>query len=122
MDIGKIYTVEKIVQHADSAAALGGGSVDVFATPAMILIMEEAARLVVQNELPEGHTTVGTVVNIKHLAATPVGKKVNATAKLTFVDGRRLVFEVEAADENGIIGKGTHERAIIDIKRFMAKL
>jgi len=122
MQIGMSYTAEKQVEHADSAAAMGSGSVAVFATPAMILLMELAARDCVAAALPEGSTTVGTVVNVRHMAATPVGMRVSATANLIEIDGRRLVFEVEAKDENGIIGKGLHERAVIDIERFMAKL
>ncbi|MCL2396659.1 MAG: thioesterase family protein [Defluviitaleaceae bacterium] len=116
------YTAERIVEAKDTAVAIGSGEVEVFATPAMILLMEEAARLAVQPALPTGSTTVGTVVNVQHLAATPVGMKVRATATLTEINGRRLVFEVEATDEKGIIGKGIHERAVIDIQRFMAML
>ena len=122
MEIGATYTAAKTVETADSAAALGSGSVAVFATPAMILLMELAAREAVQAALPQGSTTVGTVVSIRHLAATPVGAQVSATARLVEIDGRRLVFDVEAQDENGIIGEGLHERAVIDIERFMAKL
>jgi len=122
MEIGTTYTATKTVETADSAAALGSGSVAVFATPAMILLMELAAREAVQAALPHGSTTVGTVVNIRHMAATPVGARVSATAKLVEIEGRRLVFEVEAQDESGIIGKGLHERAVIDIERFMTKL
>ena len=122
MEIGATYTIEKIVEHRDSAASVGSGTVAVFATPAMILIMEEAARLAVQDALPEGSTTVGTVVNIQHMAATPVGMRVTATARLVEVSGRFLTFDVEAHDERRQIGKGSHQRAIIDIARFMAKL
>ena len=122
LQIGMSHTAEKIVDNTNTASALGSGQVDVFATPAMILLMEEAARHAVQPTLPVGATTVGTIVNIQHLAATPTGMKVKATATLKEISGRRLVFDVEAHDEKSIIGKGTHERAIIDIARFMAKI
>lgn len=122
MEIGATFTIEKTVEHRDSAAALGSGSVAVFATPAMILLMEDAARLAVQDALPEGSTTVGTVVNIQHMAATPVGMRVTATARLIEINGRTLTFDVEAHDEKRQIGKGSHQRAVIDIYRFMSKL
>jgi len=122
MEIGMSFTAEKIVENADSAAVLGSGNLAVFATPSMILLMELAARQAVQGVLGDANTTVGTLVNVRHMAATPVGARVCATARLTEIDGRRLVFEVEASDENGIIGKGLHERAVVDIARFMAKV
>ena len=122
MEIGMSYTSKMIAEEKYSAAALGSGSVAVFATPAMILLMEEAARLAVQDALPEGATTVGTAVNIQHLAATPVGANVSATAVLIEINGRNLTFEVEAKDDKRLIGKGIHLRAVIDITRFMSKL
>jgi len=122
LKIGASYTAEKLVEEQDTAAYMGSGTVTVFATPAMILLMELAARDAVQSHLPEGATTVGTLVNVQHVAATPLGAKVSATATLQQIDGRKLTFKVEAVDENGVIGKGIHERAIIDIERFMAKL
>ena len=122
LEIGIGYTAEKIVKYEDTAVALGSGQVKVFATPAMILLMEEAALHAVQTVLPEGSTTVGTSVNIQHLSATPEGKVVRATAALKEINGKRLVFDVEASDDKGIIGKGTHERAIIDTEKFMQKL
>ncbi|MDR2182564.1 MAG: thioesterase family protein [Clostridiales bacterium] len=122
LKIGANHTAEKLVEERDTAAFMGSGAVEVFATPAMILLMELAARNAVQADLPEGTTTVGTLVDVRHMAATPLAAKVSATAILKEIDGRKLIFDVEAADENGVIGKGVHERAIIDIRRFMAKL
>jgi predicted thioesterase len=119
---GASHTAEKLVEERDTAAYMGSGTVAVFATPAMILLMELAARNAVQGNLPEGTTTVGTLVNVQHVAATPLGAKVSARAVLKEIDGRKLTFDIEAADENGLIGKGVHERAIIDIERFMSKL
>ena len=119
---GASHTAEKLVEARDTASSMGSGTVEVFATPAMILLMELAARNAVQSDLPDGTTTVGTLVNVQHLAATPLGAKVSAKAVLKQIDGRKLSFEVEASDENGVIGKGVHERAIIDVKRFMEKV
>jgi len=122
LEIGASYTAEKMVKYEDTAIALGSGQVGVFATPAMILLMEEAALHAVQAALPEESTTVGVTVNIQHLSATLAGKMVTSTATLKEINGRRLVFDVEASDENGIIGKGTHERVIINTEDFMWKL
>ena len=122
LEIGTAHTAEKLVEERDTAAFMGSGTVEVFATPAMILLMELAARNAVQVDLPPGMTTVGTMVNIQHLSATKLGAKVSATAILKHVDGRKLIFDIEASDENGVIGKGVHERAIIDAERFMARL
>ncbi|MCL2415614.1 MAG: thioesterase family protein [Defluviitaleaceae bacterium] len=121
MEIGTSYTIEKIVENEHTAHHYGSGSVFVYATPCMILHMEMAASLAVAPLLQEGITTVGTVVNIEHLAATPVGMKIKATAVLKEIDERRLVFIVEAYDEKGIIGRGTHERFIINTAKFMER-
>lgn len=122
LEIGASYTAEKIVGETDSAVSLGSGTLPVFATPAMILLMELAACQSVQDRLPEGVTTVGTMVSIQHLAATPLGAAVSATATLAEAAGRKLAFEVVATDANGIIGKGLHERTIVDVARFMSKI
>ena len=122
LNIGASHTNEKLVERQDTAAFMGSGTVEVFATPAMILLMELAARNAVQGDLPSGSTTVGTLVNVQHVAATPLGAKVAAKAVLTHIDGRKLTFNIEATDENGVIGKGVHERVIIDVERFMARL
>jgi predicted thioesterase len=114
--------IEQIVKQEDTAAAYGSGLVEVFATPAMIALMENAAMKCVLPELPEGFNTVGTEVNIQHIKATPVGQKVTCKATLTEVEGRKLVFHVEAHDENGKIGMGSHTRFIINTEKFMSKL
>lgn len=105
-----------------TAAAYGSGLVEVFATPAMIALMEKTCQLSVQDHLEEGHMTVGTLVNVKHLKATPVGMQVDCESELTFHDGRRLTFKVSAKDEKGLIGEGTHERFIVNRDEFMQKL
>lgn len=107
------------VTLANTASAVGSGGVDVFGTPSMIGLMEMAALQAVQPHLAPGETTVGTMVNVRHLAATPLGMKVRATARLTEVQGRRLIFEVEAWDEKEKIGEGVHERAIVQREKFL---
>lgn len=115
-------TAETIVRETNTAIAMGSGSLHVFATPSMIALMEQAACNAVAACIDEESTSVGTLVNITHDAATGMGKKVTATATLTAVKGRKLVFEVTAADEDKQIGKGRHERFIINKEQFMAKL
>ncbi|MDK2883131.1 MAG: hypothetical protein PWP58_1467 [Bacillota bacterium] len=110
-----------VVNSEHTAAHLGSGGVAVLATPMLIAIMEGASRNAVQPHLPEGWTTVGTLVNIRHLAATPVGMRVTARSTLTEVDGRRLVFAVEAYDEKEKVGEGLHERFIVNNERFLSK-
>jgi predicted thioesterase len=112
----------EIVTDNLTAAALGSGSVNVYSTPAMIALLEAAAIMALKGHLSEGQTSVGTALNVKHLAATPVGMKVTATATLKEVDGRRLVFEVSASDEVELIGEGTHERFLIDQARFEERI
>lgn len=115
-------TAETVVRETNTALAMGSGSLHVFATPSMIALMEQAACNAVAAYLDEESTSVGTLVNITHDAATGMGKKVTATATLTAVKGRILVFEITAADEDKQIGKGTHERFIVNKEKFMAKL
>lgn len=109
------------VEDRHTAAHFGSGGVCVLATPVMIGLMEGASLELMAKHLPEGYTTVGTSVNIKHLAATPVGMEVIAKTELIEIDGRRLVFKVEAFDEVDKIGEGIHERFIVDEERFMKK-
>lgn len=110
--------IEKVVTEDDTAAKFGSGDVHVFATPMMIGLMEHAALKAVDNKLGEGFATVGIHVDIKHLAATPVGIKVTAKAKLVKIDGKKLYFEVEAYDEKKKIGEGKHTRYIINVEEF----
>lgn len=112
---------EIIVTEDLTAARFGSGLIDVYATPALIGLAEGTAAESVQPMLDEGMTTVGTLVNIAHLAATPVGMKVTVETELTEVDRRRLVFAVNAFDEAGIIAQGSHERFIVDKAKFQQK-
>lgn len=112
---------EMIVTQEDTAKAQKSGTLAVFATPAMIALIEETAWKSVAEELEEGCATVGTALNIRHLSATPVGMKAICRTTLTEVEGRKLVFEVEVMDEAGKIGEGTHERFIIQSDKFQRK-
>ena len=110
------------VTDKNTAAAWGSGGIAVYATPAMIALMEGAAFSAVGSILPPGWSTVGTELNIKHIAASPLGMKVYAKAELLNIDGRALSFQVEAFDEAGKIGEGTHSRFIIEVEKFLAKI
>lgn len=122
LEVGMHGDASLVVGEEQTAAAFGAGGVRVFGTPVMIGLMENAAWRLVQPELAEGETTVGTVVNVRHLAATPVGGHVVATAELIEIDGRRLVFRVSAHDDNQLIGEGMHERARVLLDRFLARI
>ena len=111
-----------IVVLENTAASVGAGGVEVFGTPMMIALMENAAWRAVANSLDEGDVTVGTAVNVRHLAATPLGQDVRATAELIEIDGRRLVFKVEAYDERQKIGDGQHDRIIVNLERFKQRI
>jgi len=119
---GLEYSFEIIVDNSITASAVGSGGVDVLSTPSMILLFEQSSRNAVQPSLPKGYTTVGIKVDIEHLSATPVGEKVRVNARVTKVDGRQIFYEVNAFDEHGIIGKGTHTRFTVNLKRFMEKI
>lgn len=122
LKVGMRGEASLVVGEGQTAAAFGAGGVQVLGTPVMIGLMENAAWQVVQPELPSGETTVGTLVNVRHLAATPIGGHVVASAELVEIDGRRLVFKVSARDDTQIIGEGTHERFTIMLDRFLARL
>ena len=117
---GLTGTVEAIVTDADTAARLGSGVVPVLGTPALVGLMEGAAVQSLAGHLPPGRTSVGGRIDVHHLAPTPVGMRVRARAELSQVEGRRLVFHVEAWDEIERIGEATHERFIVDVERFVA--
>ena len=114
--------LEQTVTPEMSAARVGSGLVDVFATPMMIALIEQTCYESVLPYLDEGQGTVGTHVNVAHTAATPIGMRVWCESELVEVDRRRLVFKVKAFDECGLIGEGSHERFIIDTVKFFEKV
>ena len=114
-------TVTEAVSEQNTALSVGSGSLRVYATPAMLALIEKAACKAIEGLLAEGETTVGTLLNVKHLAATPVGMQVSATAELIERDGRKFVFSVTASDECGVIGEGTHERFLVFSDKFTDK-
>jgi len=114
-------SAEIVVGTRDTAPHVGSGKVKVLATPVMVSLMEEASLNAVEGLLPRGHQTVGTRLDITHVAATPVGLRVRAGAEVLRVDGRRITFRVWADDEKERIGEGTHERIVIDVARFDAR-
>ncbi|MBQ4085227.1 MAG: thioesterase family protein [Clostridia bacterium] len=121
MEIGIIGKLEIIVTEEKTAKAMGSGELNVFATPAMIAMMENTAYTSIADQLEPGQGTVGTLMNVKHVAATPVGMKVVCETKLIEIDRRRLVFAVTASDEAGLIGEGVHERFIVDNAKFQSR-
>ena len=106
------------VTGENTALKFGSGTIDVFATPAMIALMEEASINTVDEYLPDNYATVGTELNVKHIAATPEGMNVTASAKLIKIDGKKLTFTLEAFDEEEKIGEGSHQRYIIELDKF----
>lgn len=122
LEPGIIGTAETKVDEETTALTVGSGSLEVFATPAMIALMEQAACLSVEACLSDAETTVGTLMSVRHLKATPCGRNVRAESMLEKVDDKRLFFSVKAWDGADLIGQGTHERFIVDIDAFMNKL
>ena len=118
---GIIKEITEKVTDKNTAKTMKSGELNVYATPAMIALMEQAAYTSVADELEEGQGSVGTLMNVKHISATPVGMEVTAKSELVEIDGRRLVFRVEAFDERGKIGEGEHERFIVDNVKFQQK-
>ena len=121
LEKGLSCTVHITVASENTALYIGSGDLEVFATPAMLAAMENAAMQAVAKHLPEGSTTVGSEISSTHLKPTCVGTTVSVTALLTEVEGRKLTFSVGATDPDGLIGEGTHVRYIVDRERFMAK-
>ena len=109
---------ELVVAEAHTAAGIGSGRIRVLGTPVMINLMEAAALDAVERLLPQGHQSLGIELAVSHVAATPVGMAVRATAEVTGVEGNRIEFSIEAHDELDLIGKGTHRRIVVDVERF----
>ena len=121
LNLGIKGIAECIADDTNSAKAMGSGELDVFATPSMIALMEKSASECVKSQLQDGFGTVGILININHVSATPFGMKVYAESELIEIDGKRLVFSVKAFDESGLIGEGRHERFVINNEKFMLK-
>lgn len=111
-------TAELVVGEEHTAPRVGSGKIRVLATPVMINLIEAAALKAAEHLLPPGHQSLGTLLNVKHIAATPVGMKIRAEAVVTRVEGRNIHFDVSAEDEKEPIGGGTHERVIVNVERF----
>jgi predicted thioesterase len=122
MNIGLSYTATTAVNQNNTALALGSGNMEVFATPAMVALMENAAMNAVAPHLEAGQTTVGTQITTNHIKASALGATISATATLTAVDGRSLTFAITAREGDKVIGEGSHTRFIVDRERFLAKL
>jgi predicted thioesterase len=121
ISVGLVGEARRVVDASMLASALGSGSLDVFATPALVALMEHAACQALEGHLAAEQTSVGVRLDVAHLAPTPPGVEVRARAELVEVDGRRLVFRVEAFDEQERIGEGSHERALVDARRLLAR-
>ncbi len=119
--VGMKGIAESCVEREDTAAEVGSGSLLVYATPCMVALMEGAACEAIAEAIPEGQTTVGMMLNIEHIAATPVGMDVRAEAEVTAVEGKVITFQIHAFDEAGQIGKGIHKRCIVNSQRFLDK-
>lgn len=115
---GEVFTQ---VEREDTAKEVGSGDLLVYATPCMVALMEGAACEAIADALSDTQTTVGTMLNIEHISATPVGLEVRAEAEVTAVEGKVITFTVTAFDEAGEIGKGTHKRVIVNSQKFLDK-
>jgi fluoroacetyl-CoA thioesterase len=120
--VGLIGEANIIADDSQSALTLGSGSLSVFATPAMLALMENAAVRALEPVLDDGYSSVGIEVNIRHISATPLGETITAVAEVTRVEDRRVTFEIRAWDDREMIGEGTHVRFIIHVDRFLERL
>ena len=111
-----------VVGEEHTAPRVGSGAVHVLATPVMINLFEAAALAAIEQLLPPGHQSLGTVLNVRHIAATPVGMRVVASATVERIDGRTVHFRLEARDERDLIGDGTHERVVVNVAKFDARV
>lgn len=121
LEIGIKHTKETVCDENNTAEAVGSGSLKVFSTPALLTLMELCAAELACAHLEEGQSTVGTTVELKHIAATPIGMKVRCEAELTEIDRRRLCFDIKAYDERELIGECKHERFIVNNEKFLSK-
>ena len=123
MKIGDTFTVKRTVTEDMTAAALGSGGLPVFGTPYLAAMVENAAFTYLQQELPEGKSTVGTRIEVSHVSPSPVGMEITVTVEVTDIsaNGRMIDFKASASDAAGLLGEGVHQRAVITVDRFMEK-
>ena len=122
MEKGLTYTSTLVVSDEHVAAMMGSGDLHVFATPAMVALMENAAMKAVADHLPEGSTTVGAMIHTSHVKPSPIGDTITTTAVLKEVEGRKLTFFIKAEDSKEVIGEAEHVRYIVDREKFLSKL
>lgn len=122
IEVGLKYESQTVVSTTNTANTLGSGDMEVFATPAMIALMENAAMMAVAPHLDEGASTVGIEMATSHIKASPIGATITASAELISAEGRKLSFRVKAWDEQGVIGEGNHTRFVVDRERFLSKV
>ncbi|MBR2399271.1 MAG: thioesterase family protein [Alistipes sp.] len=120
--VGLKHESQTVVSTTNTANTLGSGDMEVFATPAMIALMENAAMMAVAPYLDEGASTVGIEMATSHIKASPIGATITASAELISAEGRKLSFKVKAWDEQGVIGEGNHTRFVVDRERFLSKV
>lgn len=120
--VGLKHESQTVVSTTNTANTLGSGDMEVFATPAMIALMENAAMMAVAPHLDEGASTVGIEMATSHIKASPIGTTITASAELISAEGRKLSFKVKAWDEQGVIGEGNHTRFVVDRERFLSKV
>lgn len=119
--VGMKGTATTTVNETNTASAMCSGCLPVFATPCMVALMEAAARDAIAQAIPEGKSTVGTEISVRHVSASPVGMEIRAEAQVTAVEGKITEFRVCAYDQAGLIGEGTHKRATITVQRFLER-
>jgi fluoroacetyl-CoA thioesterase len=119
---GLVGLSEIVVADEHTAPRVGSGRVHVLATPVMINVIEAAALDAIERRLPDGYQSLGTVLNVRHIAATPVGMKAVARVEVTKVEGRTVHFRIEVRDEKDLIGDGTHERVVVNVEKFAERV
>lgn len=122
LPVGLRNEVVFVVEEQNTAAHIGSGSLRVLATPSMIGMMERVSHALIARQLPEGYSSVGTMVDIRHLAPTPINARVRILSQVVEVDGRKVTLHVEAWDDQEKVGEGTHQRVIIDVQRFLQRV
>jgi len=122
VEIGLVGQADMVVGTNDTAPRVGSGRIAVLATPVMINLIEEAALAAIESKLAPGTQSLGTRLDVTHVAPTPVGMKVTATAKVVAIDKRLVTFHVQATDAIGVIGEGKHDRVVVATDRFLARV